>query len=92
MMDKVQKPSKSEKRFSLPGFTIYHILSLFFSIINSVKEINLYCLPISLFDELPTSQRCVISSFVFKSEFCFVALIRVFQNIAVYANKNTVNV
>jgi hypothetical protein len=48
--------------------------------VNSVKEINPYCLYILLFYELLTSHRH-IPSFMFKSElFCFAAIIRSFQN------------
>jgi hypothetical protein len=72
---------------SLYRFGIYCIFSLSFNIINSVDKVNPCCLPILLFDELSTSHRHVISSYVFKSKlFHLVAIIRVFQNFAVTAN------
>jgi hypothetical protein len=49
------------------------ILSLLFRMVN-VEE-NSYHLCILLFDVLPTSHRCITSSFIFKSKhFCFVAI------------------
>jgi hypothetical protein len=55
-----------------------HILSLFLNIVNDVEEANLYLLYVSLFGELPTAYRKIISSFVLSSKlFCFIAIIRV---------------
>lgn len=64
---------------SLPSHRMAdHIFSLFLNIVNDVEEAILYLLSISLFDELPTTYRQIISSFVFGSKlFCFIAIIKV---------------
>jgi hypothetical protein len=55
-------------------------------------QINLYSLPVLLYDKLLTSHQHFILSFIFKSKFCFIATIRVFQNFAVGTNQNTIHV
>jgi hypothetical protein len=66
---------------------------LFFSIINSVQDVNPSRLPVSHFHELPISRRRIVSNFVSKSELLhFIAIIGVFQNFTAGTNWNTVNV
>lgn len=51
------------------------------------EDVNPYCSPILLFDELLILHRCIISSFIFKSKLCcFVAIIRVLLNFVVGAS------
>jgi hypothetical protein len=58
---------------------------------NSV-EVNPYQLPM-LYDELPTSQGHIISSFIFRFKpFCFIRLTVVLQNFTVGSSRNTVDV
>jgi hypothetical protein len=53
-----------------------------------MKEGNPHSFPILLFDELLTSHRHIISSFIFKSNlFHFIVIIRIFQNFAFSANR-----
>jgi hypothetical protein len=57
---------------------------IFFSIVNKVTEVNLFQLPVLPFDELPTSYKCIISSFTLKSRlFHFIVINKVFQHLAV---------
>jgi hypothetical protein len=67
---------------------LYKVLCfIFVSIINSVAEVNLFHLPVLLFDEVLTSCKCIISSFTLKSRlFHFIAIIKVFQHLALAAN------
>jgi hypothetical protein len=55
---------KEGNSVGLLRFGIYHIFSLF-SIVSNVKHINAYHLPVSRFDELPTSHRHIILNFMF---------------------------
>jgi hypothetical protein len=54
------------------------ILSLLLRMVKNIKESS-YNLHVLLFDDLPSSQRCVFtSSFLFKSKhLCFIAIVRV---------------
>jgi hypothetical protein len=61
----------------------------YMQVVNSVKQVNPYCLPVSLFDKLLTSHRHIISSFIFKSKFfCFIATVRGFENCSWYQPKH----
>jgi hypothetical protein len=45
--------------------------------VNSVEEVSPFCFPVSLFDKLLTSHRCVTENFILKSKhLCFIAIIK----------------
>jgi hypothetical protein len=81
---------RKEECANLFRFSMYRIFSLFFCIMKNVEEVQPDYFPVSLFDELLTSRKHIILSFIFKSISSSVLLliIRVFQNFALGTNWN----
>jgi hypothetical protein len=64
----------------VPLGLVYSVPSPFFNIVNNGEEVHPYHLHISLFNELPTSCRCIISSFILMSKhFYFITISRVLK-------------
>jgi hypothetical protein len=57
--------SQSKEKCNFVWVDVNPLFSLFFSVVNKVKEVNPYCLPVSLFDKMPTSQTYYLKFLIY---------------------------